>query len=93
VWHRGTDFARPEESRQVLVVSFKMPGAEWYGYDAFPRLGSDRYWHKFVAGKTPDELALFGVPRPGHAYWNPATAEALGQKYPGLDVTPWRASL
>jgi hypothetical protein len=93
VWHRGTDFGRPDASRVVMVISFKLGGAEWFGYDAFPRLGSDSRFAKFVAGKTPDELALFGIPRPGHPYWNAATIDAMAGRYRGLDLSPWREAL
>lgn len=93
VWHRGTDFTRPDASRFVLVVAFRPAQADWFGYDAFPRLGSDSRWAAFVAGKTPDQLALFGIPRPGHAFWTPATVDAMADKYPGLDVTPWRTAI
>jgi hypothetical protein len=90
VWHRGTDFGRPDASRFVLVVSFRPAQADWFGYDAFQRLGGDPTFASFVAGKSPDDLALFGIPRPGHAYWNDATVDALAAKYPGLDTSPWR---
>jgi hypothetical protein len=93
VWHRGTDFGRPDASRVVMVISFKLGGAEWFGYDAFPRLGSDARFSKFLAGKTPDELALFGIPRPGHPYWNVATIDAMSARHRGLDMSPWRAAL
>lgn len=93
VWHRGTDFARPDASRFVLVVGFRPAQADWFGYDAFPRLGNSRAFRSFAAGKSPEELALFGVPRPGHAYWNEATVDAMAAKYPGLDVSPWRAAV
>ncbi len=93
VWHRGTDFGRDDASRFVMVISFKLGGAEWFGYDAFPRFGSDARFSKFVAGKTPDELALFGIPRPGHPYWNQATCDAMSAKHPGLDIAPWREAL
>jgi hypothetical protein len=93
VWHRGTDFGRPDASRTVMVISFKLGGAEWFGYDAFPRLGSDARFSQFVAGKTPEELALFGIPRPGHPYWNAATVDAMASRYRGLDLSPWREAL
>jgi hypothetical protein len=93
VWHRGTDFLRPDASRFVLVESFRPAAADWFGYDAFPRLGLDSTFRAFAAGKSPEELALFGVPRPGHDYWNEATVEAMAAKYPGLDVSPWQAAL
>jgi hypothetical protein len=93
VWHRGTDFARSDASRFVLVVAFRPAQADWFGYDAFARLGSDGTFASFVAGKSPEDLALFGIPRPGHAYWNEATVDAMAEKYPGLDVSAWRAAL
>jgi len=93
VWHRGTDFGRSDASRFVLVVAFRTAGADWFGYDAFPRLGNDRTFQSFVAGKSPEDLALFGIPRPGHAFWNEETVDAMAAKYPGLDVSPWRSAL
>jgi hypothetical protein len=93
VWHRGTNFNRSDASRFVLVESFRPAQAEWFGYDSFPRLGGDATFRTFVAAKSPEQLALFGVPRPGHAYWNGATVEAMAAMYPGLDVSPWRAAL
>ena len=77
----------------MLVVAFRPAQADWFGYDPFPRLGADRMFAKFVAGKSPEDLALFGIPRPGHAYWNEATVDAMAAKYPGLDTSPWRAGL
>lgn len=93
VWHRGSDFIRPDGSRFVMVAAFRPAAADWFGYDAFPRLGNSGVFAEFVKGKTPDDLALFGIPRPGHPFWNEATVEAMAQKYPGLDLAPWRAAL
>ena len=93
VWHRGTDFARPDASRFVIVAAFRPAQADWFGYDAFPRLGNNHTFSTFAAGKSPDQLALFGIPRPGHPFWNEATVDAMADKYPGLDVSPWRTAL
>ncbi len=93
VWHRGTDFTRPDGSRFVLVASYRPAQADWFGYDAFPRLGNNHIFRSFVAGKSPEDLALFGVPRPGHLFWNEATVDAMAAQYPGLDIGPWRAAL
>ncbi|MDQ3106666.1 MAG: hypothetical protein M3Q68_02550, partial [Actinomycetota bacterium] len=93
VWHRGTDFARADASRFVLVVAFRPAKADWFGYDSFPRLGNNATFGHFAVGKSPEELALFGIPRPGHAYWNRATVDAMEAKYRGLDITPWREAL
>ena len=91
VWHRGSDFARPGASRFVAVVGFRPASATWFGYDAIERQGNSSTFARFVRGKSPDDLALFGIPRPGHPYWNAATVDAMEAKYPGLDVGPWRS--
>jgi hypothetical protein len=93
VWHRGSDFLRADGSRFVLVEAFHPARAHWFGYDAFPRLGNSGVFDDFVAGKTPDDLALFGIPRPGHPYWNAAMVDAMAARHSGLDMTPWRAAL
>lgn len=93
VWHRGTDITRPGAERHVLVVAFKPAGLEWIGYDTHPPLAINADFIEFVAASTPRELALFGIPPPGHPYWTPAMVDAMAVQYPGLDVGPWRAAL
>ncbi len=93
VWHRGTNFSHSDASRFVLVEAFRPAQAEWFGYDSFPRLGGDATFRAFAAGKSPEQLALFGVPRPGHTYWNEMTVDTMAAMYPGLDISPWRSAL
>ena len=93
VWHRGTDITRPGAERHVLVVAFKPAGLDWIGYDPHPPLSINADFIEFVAGSTPRDLALFGVPPPNHSYWTAATIEAMAAQYPGLDLDPWRAGL
>ncbi len=42
---------------------------------------------------VPRQLALFGFPPPGHPYWTEATLAGTAQRYPGLNMTPWRQAL
>lgn len=93
VWHRGMDITRAGAERHVLVVAFKPAGVDWIGYDAHAPLSINADFIEFVAGSTPRELALFGVPPPGHPYWTPAMVEAMAVQYPGLDLGPWEAAL
>ena len=90
VFHRAVDLTRPGGSRFLLGLSFKLGQQDWVGYDNVqPRSVAGRFV-RFVEGCTPDQLALFGVPRPGHPYWNDAMLEAMAERYPGLDLGPWR---
>lgn len=92
VWHRGTDIPAGEE-RHVLVAAFRPAAVDWIGFDAHQPLVSLPDWIAFAEASTPDELALFGVPRPGHAFYTPEVLDAMQRHYPGLDVEPWRAAL
>ncbi|MFV0259920.1 MAG: phytanoyl-CoA dioxygenase family protein, partial [Acidimicrobiales bacterium] len=93
VWHRGVDLVRPGSERHVAVAAFRLAANEWIGYDSFPPLAVNADFAAFVGGSTPDELSLFGFPRPGDPYWTPATVEAVAALYPALDRTPWQAAL
>ena len=48
---------------------------------------------KYVQQATPRQLALLGVPAPGHPYWNEATLAGHAARYPGLDMSPWRHAM
>ena len=65
------------------------------GGDAGPQRIGIRTDSMMVASidRETGRAALFGVPRPGHPYWDEATVDAMAAKYPGLDVGPWRDAL
>ncbi|MEM7273406.1 MAG: phytanoyl-CoA dioxygenase family protein [Actinomycetota bacterium] len=92
IWHRGRNLS-PDAERDILVVSFRPAEAEWISFDAFGPMVNRQDWISFAESSTPAELALFGVPPPGHRYWDRATVDALGALYPQLNVTPWRDAL
>ncbi len=93
VWHRGADLTGTAASRFIMIACFKLAGQEWIGFDALSDFVDNWHFLRLAAGCTPQELALFGVPAPGHSYWTPAVVDALEQRYPGLDVEPWRRAL
>lgn len=89
VWHRGVDLTREGGSRFLMNIAFKHAHHEWIGFDSFQQNANRGPWSKFAASCTPDELALFGAPRPGHPFWTPELVEALKERYQGIDITPW----
>ncbi|MEM7340872.1 MAG: phytanoyl-CoA dioxygenase family protein [Actinomycetota bacterium] len=92
VWHRGMPLATGTE-RHVLVVAFRPAGLDWVGFDAHPPKINTADFHVFARDASPEDLALLGVPRPGHRFWNAEAVEHLAGLYRGLDVTPWREAL
>ena len=93
VYHRSVDFTDPTRYRIMLHVSFRHRDAAWGGYQAWPFRGFSVELSKFVQQATPRQLALMGVPEPGHPYWNEATLAGVQARYPGLDMSSWRDAL
>jgi hypothetical protein len=93
VFHRGVDITRPEGSRFLFNVSFKVADVEWVGYDSAQSKATHPGWTQFVEGSTPRELELFGFPPPGHRVWTTALIDATAERYPKLDLDPWRHAL
>ncbi len=93
VFHRGVAMRNPDGARFLLNVSFKVAGQDWVGYHTQQSRATDPAWVAFVEGSTPRELALFGFPPPGHPIWDRALVDAAADRYPGLDLGPWRAAL
>ena len=77
----------------MLVVAYRPGQADWIGFDAHPPLVNSPDFQAFVEASTPDELALLGIPRPGHRYWTPDLIDGMADIYPGLDLEPWRGAL
>ena len=93
VFHRGVDLTRPGASRNLLNVSYKVAGQDWIGFHSMQSRATHPSWVQFVESATPRELELFGFPPPGHPVWTAALVDATTEKYPNLDVGPWRRAL
>ncbi len=92
IWHRGHNL-EPETERHIMVVAFRPASAPWVGFDEHAPLVGRPDWIEFAEASTPEQLALFGFPLPGHRYWTAELIEAMGVMYPGLDLTPWQRAL
>ena len=93
VFHRGVDVTAPDGARFILAIAFKPAGVDWIGYQSYQSKSTSLDWVKFVEGSTPRELELFGFPPPGHPIWDAALLDGTAERYPDLDLTPWRDAL
>ncbi len=89
VLHRGSDFTAPGRSRFSLLADFQVRGTTWGGKMAWPKQSPDR-WAKFIPQCTVRQRDLFGFPRPGDPYWNDDTLAGVAERYPGIDLTPYK---
>jgi hypothetical protein len=92
VYHRATNLRAPGGQRYTVFASFKRASNHAVGYHAWP-LYDIRPWHRIFDHATPDQLACFGVPRPGDRFWTEATIAQTKIRYPGWNTDPYRAAL
>jgi hypothetical protein len=90
-FHRGTGLAAHRGARYSMQLCFRPASVEWAVRTPWGARSHSTAWYRFVERATPEQLALFGFPPPGHRYWTPATLAGVAERYPGLDLTPWRA--
>jgi hypothetical protein len=93
VWHRGAAFATPNTARFLVGLAFKHAAHHWIGYDTQQSRSTGGAWTSFVEGSTPRQLDLFGFPQPGHPIWTEALLDETAERYPKLDLSPWRDAL
>jgi hypothetical protein len=89
-FHRAVDLTKPHGARFLLNVSYKRADIEWIGYHTVQSRATHPAFVEFVEQSTPRELELIGFPPPGHPAWNDELLDATQQRYPNLDLTPWR---
>lgn len=89
-FHRGTDLTGVDAIRHVVGAGYRRTEMPWVG----PRRGDFHpllpMWRDIMERGTSDQLAVYGVPRPGHAYWTQRTIEGVESRFPGWDSRPWR---
>ncbi len=92
VFHRGTNMTAPHGHRYAVMVCYKRAGDESIGYHAW-QFHHIKPWHRIFDHATPEQLACFGVQRPGHPFWTETTVRRAQARYPGWDLTPYREAM
>jgi hypothetical protein len=92
VFHRGSNLTAPGGRRYALMTCFKRAGDEAIGYHAW-QFHYLKPWRNIFDHASPEQLACFGVPAPGHRFWTPTTLHRAQSRYPNWNLDPWRAAL
>lgn len=92
VYHRGTNLTAPGGHRYALMTCFKKAHDESIAFTAWAH-NHTQPWGRIFEHATVEQLACFGVPRPGDAFWTDITIERAQTRYPRWDMTLWRNAL
>jgi len=93
VVHRGTAMTLAGGGRFFFNLAYRTAGADWVGGNPWPRKGIEPGWAPLVESLAPAQLAALGFPPPGHSYWDEVTLAGAAERYPRLDLEPFRAAL
>lgn len=91
VLHRGSAFTGHPRSRFALLADYMASGNPWMGKVSWPGRALMPAMTTLLVNATPRERHLFGIPLPGHEYWNQQTVRDVALRYPGIDLTPYDA--
>jgi hypothetical protein len=93
VFHRAVNMTRPGGSRFFFNASFKRADYEWIGYTGYQSRSTHPNWIQLAGECTPRQLEVFGFPKPGHPIWTDELLGVTAERYPTLDLSPWREAL
>jgi phytanoyl-CoA dioxygenase PhyH len=92
IWHRGTNLTAPGGHRYVMTVCYKNARDSSIAFTAW-QFHHTKPWRNIVEHASPEQLACFGVQLPGDPYWTEVTLARAQARYPGWDLTPYRAAM
>jgi hypothetical protein len=92
VFHRGTNMTAPGGVRYALMACYRAAANDSIAFTAWP-FHHTKPWRRIFDHATPEQLACFGVQKPGHPFWTETTLSRAQARYPGWDLTPYREAM
>ncbi|MEV6850728.1 phytanoyl-CoA dioxygenase family protein [Actinoplanes sp. NPDC051411] len=93
--HRGSAYRAETGRRLACFFNIHAAAARWTDKHLWSLRPASPNWPVFrdlMVELAPEQRHLLGFPPPGDQYWTPETIRHLGELYPGIDVTPYRAA-
>lgn len=88
-FHRGSAMLRPMGVRFTHHIAYRRADAPWVGYSSWANFGLCEELQFMIEAATPRQREVFGVPAPGHPYWNVETIAGMASRYPRMDLRPY----
>lgn len=92
-FHRGSAMTASEGVRFSHHMSWRNGDCRWTGQGTFQHDGGTAEMNQFIEQATPEQRSVVGFPPVGHPYWTDDTLAGVGARYPGMDLTPYRAAM
>ena len=92
IYHRGTNLTASRGARYALMTCFKAASDDSIGFHAWA-FHHTKPWRNIFDSATPEQLACFGVQKPGDPFWTVETLRRAQTRYPNWDMTPYREAM
>ncbi len=87
-WHRGTPAALGKV-RYTHHHVWRHRAAEWVNWQSLaPRMS--QMPTRYLSELSVEQRTVLGFAAPGDPYWTAETLDSVGQRYPEMDMTPYR---
>ena len=90
-WHRGTPAALGKV-RYTHHHVWRYRAAEWVNWQSLaPRMS--QMPTRYLSVLSVEQRTVLGFAAPGDPYWSEETLDSVGQRYPEMDMTPYREAI
>lgn len=92
-FHRGSAMTAPSGVRWTQHLVYRARRHQFCGYQAWPSFGEQHEMERFLTRASVRQRCVLGFPAPGNEYWTPQTLKGMAQRYPQMDLTPYRQAM
>ena len=93
VFHRGSSI-EPGRHRFAVLFDYMEAGPRWQGRKRWADTANQfDEWNAILGDATPRQREIYGFPPVGHPYWNEQTARDVGERWPAIDMSPYRSGI
>jgi ectoine hydroxylase-related dioxygenase (phytanoyl-CoA dioxygenase family) len=89
-FHRAGEITAETGARFSHHLVYRGACCPFNGYHQYSQFGEKPEMKRFMQRALPRQREVLGFPPPGHSYWNPQTLAAVAERYPQMDMTPYR---
>lgn len=89
-FHRAGEITADAGARFSHHLVWKSAACPFNGYHQYSQFGEKPEMKRFIERATPRQREVLGFPAPGHPYWTKETVAAVAQRYPRMDMAPYR---
>ncbi len=92
-FHRASEIEAESGVRFSQHLVYRGAACTFSGYHQWSRFGEKPELHRFIEQAAPRQREAIGFPVPGDPYWTQETLQGVAERYPGMDMTPYRQAV